>query len=305
MASTSKSGREPAVRTVVMAPGVKLDEATSRALTELSDQQEARLVAHNQTQTAMRRGYKALCPPEPPPEKPDPKPAADLSGLPALVQWTKLPVFGEWQSTTRAGSGEFRHAVTHVHEEHGLRVANMSDGTHFWGDAHYGDDDPLFFSVSALWHYVLDSDRIPDSPSGRYLSAPPGDAHGRIVGMHGTYSCPFHCDTKTASCRRFFRHSLHQFVNNQWHFLGERSLDAWPIRVRNVEGDSFREHNLPGFMGAPELPFGLVDRGQPVWAQVELRFDIELEGPYAWIGFGPEPSRGVIGRTWGWSARPI
>jgi hypothetical protein len=62
---------------------------------------------------------------------------------------------------------------------------------------------------------------------------------------------------------------------------------------------------LPGFIGSPDFTFGVVDRSQPVWAQVEIRFDMELEGPYAWIGFGPNPSDGVIVRTFGWWARPV
>lgn len=306
MTSTAELVREPAKRTVVMAPGVQLDEATRRALTELRDQQEARLVAYNDTQMAVRRAIKAARPPAPPPDKNYPKSAeVDVSKLSALVRRTDLPVLGDWQSTARLSPGEFSHVVTDLRQEGGLRAENMSDGTHFWGDGNYGGDDPIFFSVGATSHYVLPPDRIPDSPSGRWVSAPPGEAHGRIVGMHGEYHPIWHADTKVCSCKRIFRHALWQLVNNQWHMLGERFLEALVIRVRNVEGDSFREHNSPGYLGTPDFAFGVVDRSQPVWAQVEIRFEVELEGPYAWISFGTNPSNGVVVRTFGWWARPV
>ena len=45
---SKQDSAERVTRTVVMAPGAELDEATIRALTELRDQQEARLVTPNE-----------------------------------------------------------------------------------------------------------------------------------------------------------------------------------------------------------------------------------------------------------------
>jgi len=107
MTRTPQSADNQVIRSVVMAPGVELDEATTHALTELRDQQEARLVAYNHTQTAVRRAIKASRPPTLPPENPDRRSAVDTSGQFAHVEWPTLPILGEWQSITRAATGEF------------------------------------------------------------------------------------------------------------------------------------------------------------------------------------------------------
>jgi hypothetical protein len=305
MTNTPESADKPAIRTVVMAPGAELDETTTQALTELRDQQEARLVALNRTRMDLRRAIKALRRPTPQRENPDSMSAVDLSGLAALVQWPELPILGEWQSITPAASGEFLHAVTELRQEGGLKATNLTDGTHFWGRRDYGGDDLIRFSVGATSYFELRPERIPESPTGRYHSAPPADARGSVAGMHGQYHPIFFPDDKRCNLYRVFRHALHQLVNGQWHLLGERLQAETLIKLENETDDRFRQVNLSGWMPSPEFDFGLVDRNLSVWAQVEIRFDVELEGPNAWIIFSESPAGGVIVRACGWWARAV
>ena len=302
MTITQEGPHKPAKRTVVMAPGVELDEPTSRALSELQDQQEARLVAQMRTNMALRQAIKASRPSVPPTEKSCLKSALDLSNLAALEERPKLPMLGQWQPSTRAATGEFRPLQTILRQEGGLMASNLSDGTHFWGRRTWGGDDLISFSVGGTSHFVLDSENIPVSAYGRYRSAPPGDANGTIYGYQGPYSGPFGSDRR-CNCYRVFRQTLFQRINTHWITLGEKFQNEILIRLENSD-QHVVQRPLSGFMPSPEFEFGIVDRSQPVWAQVEIRFDVELEGDAA-ISLGDNPADGVVVRTFGWWARPI
>ena len=181
-------------------------------------------------------------------------------------------------------------------------ASNLSDGTHFWGRRTWGGDDLISFSVGGTSHFVLEPQNIPESPYGRYRSAPPGDANGTIYGYQGPYSGPFGSDRR-CNCYRVFRHSLWQRINTEWVRVGEKFQNEILIRLENSD-QHVVQRPLSGFMPSPEFEFGIADRSQPVWAQVEIRFDVELEGDAA-ISFGDNPADGVIVRTFGWWARPI
>jgi hypothetical protein len=86
--------------------------------------------------------------------------------------------------------------------------------------------------------------------------------------------------------------------------LGERQINETLINLENHQGGAFQNVSLSGFMPSPEFDFGLVDRNSSVWAQVEIRFDVELEGN-AGIGFGPNPAESVVVRTFGWWAHAV
>jgi hypothetical protein len=272
-------------------------------LTELRDQQEGRLVACNRNQMELRREVKALHRPAPRPDKPDCTSALDLSKLSAFLQWPKLPVFGEPQPILRTASGEFRPVLTELRQEGGLMAANLPDGTHFWGKCSYRGDRLIRFSVGATSHFELRPENIPESATGRYHSAPPGDANGSIGGMTGPYSFPLHADDKWCHCFRIFRHALWQNVNGQWRCLGERYQNETTIHLENVWGIGQKIVPLAGWMASPEFDF-TPDRTLSVWAQVEIRFDVELEGD-AVISFGDDAARGVVVRVCGWWARSV
>jgi hypothetical protein len=296
-----------AVRTIVMAPGIELDDSTANALDELCDRQEARLVARQRSETSLRRAVKAATAAASPPGQDDhaPTPDVDISSLAQVVEWPELPRFGEMQSATTDAppSGEFRPVLTELRHEGGLGAENLSDGTHFFGSRQYGGDDLIRFSVGATSHFKLSPEDIPSSGTGRYRSAPPADAHGQIFGLTGHYLPVFASDDKWCHCFRVLRHALWQLVNGQWRALGELQRVDTLIHLENVVQVGTATVPLDGFMPTPTLEFGLVDSHLPVWAQVEIRFDIDLEGD-ALIRFSPDqnPAHSVVVRTFGWWA---
>jgi hypothetical protein len=95
-------------------------------------------------------------------------------------------------------------------------------------------------------------------------------------------------------------------VNGQWRALGEAQRVDTLIHLENVVQVGTQDVQLSGFMASPVLDFGIVDRSVPIWAQAEIRFDVDLEGD-ALIMFSPEanPANSVVVRTFGWWARPI
>jgi len=295
------------VRTIITAPGVELEDNTASALDDLRDRQEARLVAQQRTETAVRRAVQAATPPAPPADQPGPGHAVDVSGLPDVIEWPDLLDVGDFQSPTDAPpSGEFRPVQTELRREGGLGAENLSDGTHFFGKRQYNGDALIRFSVGATSHFVLSAANIPDSATARYRSAPPADAHGQIFGLTGNYHPIFASDDKWCHCFRVVRHGLWQLVNGQWRSLGESQRSDTLIHLENVVQVGTKNVPLAGFMPMPVLEFGLIDRNLPIWAQVEIRFDIDLEGD-ALIMFSPEanPAHSVVVRTFGWWARPV
>jgi hypothetical protein len=219
-----------------------------------------------------------------------------------------MPILGEWESITRASSGEFLGVHCELRQEGGLKAENFSDGTHFWGRLDHNGDDLIHFSVGSTSFFELTPERIPDSPTGRYVSAPPADAYGSIAGWHAEHSFPFHADDKRCNVYRVFRHALHQHVNAQWRQLGEtyRNADIIKADIIKMENsdEQFRQVRLEGWLPSPELRVGLVDRRVSVWAQVEIRIDVELEG-WSWILISDNPSSGIVVRACGWFAQPV
>jgi hypothetical protein len=305
MSMSAAAASVEAVRTVVLAPGVAAGDVPYE-LTELRDRQEAQLLARQRTEMALQRATRVATPP--PDDSTGLPPRIDVSALPTLVEWPEVGPFGEQQTaaTDAAPSGEFRPVLTELRAEGGLGAENLSDGTHLFGRRSYAGDDLIRFSVGATSHFKLEAQDVPGSATGRWRSAPPADAHGTIFGLTGNYLPVLFADDKWCHCFRFLRHSLWQHVNNQWRSLGERKDVATLIHLENVVQVGEKTVELSGWMPSPVIEFGILDRNAPIWAQVEVRFDIDLEGD-ALIMFSPEhnPANSVVVRACGWWARPI
>jgi hypothetical protein len=56
----------------------------------------------------------------------------------------------------------------------------------------------------------------------------------------------------------------------------------------------------------PAVDFGLADPNRSIWVQLEVRFDIQLEGD-SWISFspGPYPAGSVLLQTPQWTIQPL
>lgn len=68
----------------------------------------------------------------------------------------------------------------------------------------------------------------------------------------------------------------------------------------------FTEAFLQGFTPMPPIEFALVSPNLSVWVQIEVRFDIQLEG-WSHIWFSPErdPMGSVLLRHHQWKVQPL
>lgn len=183
----------------------------------------------------------------------------------------------------------------------GISPTFQSDGVHFFGQAPY-NRDPLFsFSVGAGATFELQPERMPHSASGRWHSAPHIELFGTITGWTNIKHCPWACDDKWSKCFLFLRHEAVQFIDDigTWASCGRATSFQTLI---NEEGNGRRvDAHLPGFKAMPPLTFGLFRRDRSVLVDIEVRFDVQLEGD-SFISFSPGdgPNGSVLLRHFQW-----
>jgi len=182
-----------------------------------------------------------------------------------------------------------------------ITPAFQTDGLHFFGQVPY-NSDPLFpFSVGAWARFELQPERRPPSASGRYNSSPHVELFGNITGWTNLKHCPWLCDDKWCKCFLFLRQSAIQFVDDigTWRLCGETTSHRTLI---NEEGNGRTVvAPLPGFLPMPFLQFGLLRPDRSVLIDLEVRFDVQLEGD-SFISFSPEnnPAGSVLLRYFQW-----
>jgi hypothetical protein len=174
------------------------------------------------------------------------------------------------------------------------RVEWRPDGLHFIGKFTY-DSNPLFaFSFGATAAFEIQWERLPPSPSGRWRSTPHVELFGGLLGWTGPYDL-FDGDSW---CKVWIIRRQTVF---QWTF-GEtgpvqvvRGQAIVPQQVINEENaHRHYRHPLRGFQPMPEVVFGNIFPGS-VWAHLEVRFDVQLEGnSFLWL----DPD--VLLRTFQW-----
>ena len=215
---------------------------------------------------------------------------ADLSGTLPEMDWSP-----------RAVDNTFWWAETQAWSSGGIGAQFLTDGLHFFGRRSY-DSDPLFsFSVGATARFVISPDRRPPSASGRYLSFPYVELYGSINGWTNLQHCPWFCDDKWCKCFLFLRQSAVQFVDDagNWTLVGEATSHRTLI---NEEGNGVGvQAPMPGHLPIPPLNFGLARPDRDIIIDIEVRFDIQLEGD-SFIGFSPgdNPANSVVLRHFQW-----
>lgn len=196
-------------------------------------------------------------------------------------------------------SGEFWWAHTESSfNDDGLNAQTESDGLHFFGNINYGGDSLIHRNIGATATFVLDPARRPASPSGRWRSQPWVELFGRIDGWTGVYHWLWAADDKWCKCKLFLRQTALQFVPDLVILATNtelRTLIDEENQGRNTHAD------LPGFLPMPIIEFGVADPNQSVIVDLEVRFDIELEGD-SFIGFSPQPNpfQSVLLRHFQW-----
>lgn len=179
------------------------------------------------------------------------------------------------------------------------RAELRADGLHFTGRFTY-DANPLFgFSFGATAAFEIQWERLPHSPSGRWRSAPHIELFGALLGWTGPYDV-FEGDSW---CKVWINRRQTLF---QWTFGPSGPVQV--IRGQAIESQhvineenahrAYR-HVLPGFQRMPTVEFGNIFP-QSVWAHLEVRVDVQLEGnSFLWLD--PE----VLLRTSQWPATVV
>ncbi len=195
-----------------------------------------------------------------------------------------------------ARDGVFWWASTDWHTERGINALFLTDGLHFFNGISYDDDPTSYASVGAVAHFELQAARRPPSNSGRYASSPIVQLFGKIEGFTGYWHWLWAADDKWCKCWLHLKQTAIQMVP---HDFGIPRLHAVEqpvvlasreqvITLLEEENESrFKDAFLAGFTPMPPIEFGLLDPNLSVWVQLEIRFDIQLEG-WSQIYFSPE-----------------
>ena len=199
--------------------------------------------------------------------------------------------------------GEFWWAETNAHTCRSVQAAFLTDGLHFFGGIGYDADPLMACSVGQVARFELHPNRRPPSPNGRFVSAPTVELFGRIEGFTGVHHWLFQADDKWCKCWLHIRQTAFQLAPD-FRVLASRGDVRTLIDEEN--NGRFVEAFLPGFLPMPAIEFGLADPGQSIFVDLEIRFDIQLEG-WSHIKFSPEPNpmQSVLVRTFQWKIQPV
>lgn len=211
--------------------------------------------------------------------------------------------------------GEFWWASTEWHAQRGINADFLTDGLHFWGFAAYRDDPLINFSTGAVAHFELQANRRPASNIGRWASLPAIDLAGKIEGMTGFYHWLWAADDKWAKCWLVLRQTAYQLVPHDFGVPGMHAVPQPVVVAERIDRRTLidEENNgrfvdafLPGFTPMPAVEFGLVNPNLSVWVDLEVRFDMQLEG-WSQLVFSPEqnPMGSVVLRTPQWRIQAL
>ena len=221
-----------------------------------------------------------------------------------------LDDFVKWKPTLFADEmppppdGEFWWADTFWHFPGGMNASWLTDGLHFFGRLDYNADPLLKRDIGAVARFGLEASRRPQSFSGRYLSAPFVELSGNVYGWTKFAAGLFGTDDVWCKCWLNLRQTALQFTPGQPTILASRT---------DVQTLIFEEHELryptrplPGFLSMPLIEFALADPNLPIWIELEVRFDIQLEGASG-VAFSPgnDPSQSVVLKTEQWKIRAV
>ncbi|MGW4239330.1 hypothetical protein ACWEJP_21340 [Streptomyces sp. NPDC004749] len=183
----------------------------------------------------------------------------------------------------RAADPSFWFARAEASETTPFNGKFLADGLHFTGKATYNSGSLSFRNFGARFRYELQSNRIPPTSTGRWRSDPHVEIFGGLLGSVGPPDL-FSGD-RWSKCWMIRRQTLFQFVfappgvDNR-RILGQR-VDAQNLiflETSGLGGSGTRAVTLPGFQPMPSLVISSPSPGISIWAELEVRFDIQLEG---------------------------
>jgi len=170
-----------------------------------------------------------------------------------------------------------------------------NDGLHFFGGPICHSGDLMFASFGAKMRFGLAADRLPaPGPSGLWISTPRVELFGGVRGYTGSG-----VGDQWSKCWLHRRQTLFQFGLGGVRQLGVANETETLIFEENTERSV--RHNLPGFKLMPPVVISEINTAQTLWAELEVRFDIQLEGHGTLLWADPE----VLLRTFQWPLMPL
>lgn len=186
----------------------------------------------------------------------------------------------------------------------GLSGQFESDGLHFFGNIDYDGDPLVNHHIGATATFELGVSRRPPSANGRWRSTPHIELFGQITGFTGFYDSLWAADDKWCKVKLYLRQTALQILGSTPVVIGSNSQ---LITLIDEENKSRTIHSdLLGFRPMPIVEFGLVDPNRPVIVDLEVRFDMQVEGN-SFIGFSPNPNpfQSVLLRHFQWQVQAI
>jgi hypothetical protein len=174
------------------------------------------------------------------------------------------------------------------------------DGLHFTGGPTHHDGDLFFTSFGATAIFELQPARVPRSSTGLWLSSPHIELHGAMMGYTGRPDIL--SGDLWSKCWMHRRQTVLQFASDPGRppvVLGNGEENDVVIFEENAE--RLVHVGMPGFKPMPAVTFGNVNPSNSVWVQLEVRFNVQLEGAGTFVWMDPE----VLLRTFQWPLAPI
>lgn len=178
---------------------------------------------------------------------------------------------------------------------------SRADGLWFFGRMNYDGASTTYRQFGVKARFELQAERIPPSPSGRWRSDPFVELWGGMLGY--TLDAGWFSGDFWSNCWMIRRQTLMQHVFGGTRILGEAVESPQVIHIED-DGKT-RAYLAPGFQPMPGLVITVPAPGLSIWAELEVRFDIQLEGDSGmWTGAGGS-SHHLVVRTFQWPLIPI
>jgi hypothetical protein len=179
-----------------------------------------------------------------------------------------------------------------------------SDGLHFTGGITHHSGDLRIARFGAVAHFELQADRIPPpTVSDVWISIPHVELFGGIFGRSGN------SDITTGDLWSKCWMHRRQTILNGFNFgpsgpvpivLGQ--ADERQTLIFEENQDRRVDFRMPGFLWMPRVEFSNINRAASLWAELEITFEIQVEGHGSDLWADPE----VVLRTFQWPlARPL
>jgi hypothetical protein len=173
----------------------------------------------------------------------------------------------------------------------------QADGLHISGKVTSHSGSLHSFSFGAVFLFGIDYERLPHSASNRWRSAPWAEAFGLVEGWTNVPHFPDGDFWSKTWMHR--RQTLLQFgfgPTGSVPIIQGEGVDTTVLIDNGTTHHGYDYKELPGAMPMPRVSVGNLFP-QTLWAQLEIRFDVQVEGD---AGLWITPPNDVLLRIFQW-----